>query len=98
MGTVEWEIEVGVATETDFFGPDRKSRPTERTGRTGLRGPIFSVLCRVYGKAALFRESARLPPVPLPVGPNGPNGPVKVSQKVETDRPNTFLTSVAIPR
>ncbi len=27
----------------------------------------------------------------------GPNRPVEVSQKVETDRPNTFLASVAIP-
>ncbi len=41
---------LGVATETDFFGPDQKSRLTERIGRTGLRGPIFLVLCRVYGK------------------------------------------------
>jgi hypothetical protein len=48
--------EVGVATETDFFGPDRKSRPTKRTGRTGLHGPIFLVLCRVYGKLLYFES------------------------------------------
>jgi hypothetical protein len=58
--------------------------------------PPITITITVW-EAALFRESARLPPVPLPVGPKGPNGPVEVSQKVETDQPNTFLTSIAIP-
>jgi hypothetical protein len=37
---------LGVATETDFFGPDRKSRPTEWTGRTGLR---FNTWTDIFG-------------------------------------------------
>jgi hypothetical protein len=39
-----------------FFRSWWKSRPTERTGRTGLRGLIFSVLRRVYGKLLYFES------------------------------------------
>jgi len=38
-----------------LFGPDQKSRPTEWTGQTGLRGPILLDLCRVYGRALFSR-------------------------------------------
>jgi hypothetical protein len=44
---------LGIATETEIFGPDRKSRPTEWTGRCSLSrteyfGPTyaFSLYCR----------------------------------------------------
>jgi hypothetical protein len=65
-------------------------RPKNNGRPGGLRGPILSVLCRVW-------EPAR-----LPVGQKGPNRPlVEVSQSKSRDRLTEHfwrLTSVAIPK
>ena len=37
-------LQLGIATETDFFGPDRESNLFEQFGRTLFAGPMFSVL------------------------------------------------------
>ncbi len=52
-----------VATETDFFGPGRKSRLNGPVAKLVYVDRYFWSYVECTGRAALFRESARLPPV-----------------------------------
>ncbi len=70
---------LGVATETDFFGPDRKLRPTDGPVELVYVDRYFRSYVECTGSCSILRVGQTTPV--------GPNGLVKVSQKVETDRP-----------